>query len=324
MTLTTAQLEKITFGSLYTTEDENGFSTNRYTEEQRAYLKEYRNDFYIKSFASSSSFVDFKTDSKTLKFEYTLSYYCSREYAYFDVYENDTMILHHGSDSKDDFSGEVSVSLSEGEKRVRVYFPNIQRTSIKNFTLDDGASVIPTEKKYRALVLGDSITHGYDARYPSLSYANVMIEELSLNAINQAIGGEVFNAPTLSDKDIWSPDIITVAFGINDWSKHEYERAISDATAYFEKLRAIYKDTPIVYISPLWTSRNPARQPMLPKYIKSFEQIAASHGAYLIRGFDVVPHDNGMFTDGLHPSDLGFSQYAKGVVNGIKKLGILK
>ena len=66
------------------------------------------------------------------------------------------------------------------------------------------------------LVYGDSITHGYDALAPSKAYSVSVPFTLSANAINKAIGGEIF-FPTLARiKSNINPDYITVAYGTND------------------------------------------------------------------------------------------------------------
>ena len=61
------------------------------------------------------------------------------------------------------------------------------------------------------LMLGDSITHGYDAISPSNSYASLVADMLDANAINKGIGGEVFWPQFAAMLDNITPEIITVA-----------------------------------------------------------------------------------------------------------------
>ena len=69
--------------------------------------------------------------------------------------------------------------------------------------------------------------------------------------------------------------------------------------------------------------RKPEKQSTLLPTIARLEEIARGYAAYVIHAFDFVPHVEEAYTDGLHPNDLGFTQYAVGVIAAIDKLGIL-
>ena len=236
----------------------------------------------------------------------------SRSWYRFDVYENDMMILHQGGElgERTEDEGKIDIKLSRGTKRVRIYLPFSQKTQIKNFTLDDGAAVIAPERTLKALILGDSITQGYDAQYPSLHYVSLMTERYSMSYVDQAIGGETFNAGILGNEKIFDPDVITIAMGINDWAGKQFDAIERDADKYFSTLTNIYEDVPIIYISPIWL-KHEGNGTTLPTAIEMLESVASSYGAHVIHGLDLVPHDEGMFSDGVHPTDLGFSEYSK-------------
>ena len=310
MKLNVKDVAAITFGALKVTENGEDFSFERFTEAQMDYYKASSDSFYKKSLHSASMLIDFTTDSEVLSFHYTVTEHSTREFYYFDIYENDMMILHHGADTLDISEGDITVKLTKGMKRVRIYLPFSRKTSIRDFTLDDGAAIFATKKLLNALILGDSITQGYDSRYPSLSYVNLMTERYSLNYVNQAIGGERFNADILGNEKLFPADFITLAMGINDWAGCSFDVVEKNADKYFSTLTSIYKDTPIIYISPIWINRE-GNDTTLIATVEMLESLAASYGAHIIHGLDLVPHDAGMFSDGVHPTDLGFSEYAK-------------
>ena len=326
MILTKKEISEITFGALRITEEDGAISFDRFTEGQLDYYEATNEGYYTRANHSASILLDFFTDSEKLSFDYKVTHHAKVESYYFDVYENDMMILHSGHDTVDVCDGKIEVALSKGIKRVRVYFPFSQKAHVWNFTLDDGAAVIKRERALKALVLGDSITQGYHAKYPSLSYSNLMIERYSFDFVNQAIGGERFNADMLGDTKIIEPDVITVAMGINDWVSYKFDEIEKNADKYFSTLKTIYENVPIIYISPIWIDRE-GNDTMLLATIEMLESVAISYGAYVIHGLDLVPHDKGMFSDGVHPTDLGFSEYAKrlfprmdSIIESIKKL----
>lgn len=310
MILTKKEISEITLGALHVTEEDGEMSFDRFTESQLNYYKTTNEGYYTRAHHSASILFDFLTDSEKMSFDYRVTRFAKVESHYFDVYENDMMILHKGHDTADVSEGKVEVSLSKGMKRVRVYLPFSQKAHIKNFSLDDGAAVIKRDRPLKALILGDSITQGYHAKYPSLNYSNLMIERYSFDFVNQAIGGERFNADILGDTKVIEPDVITVAMGINDWVSYQFDEIEKNADKYFSTLRSIYKNVPIIYISPIWIDRE-GNDTTLLATVEMLESVASSYGAHIIHGLDLVPHDKGMFSDGVHPTDLGFSEYAK-------------
>ena len=312
MKLNSKELSQITYGALDVLEDEDYISFERFTKQQKEYYRETNEGFYKKSHHSASMLIDFKTDSETLSFSYKTTFRATRAWYYFDIYENDMMILHHGEDLGESLegSGEIKIKLSRGMKRVRIYLPFSQKTCLKDFTLDDGAAVISIPRVLNTLVLGDSITQGYDAKYPSLHYVNLMVERYSMSYANQAIGGERFDAGALGKEKVMDADMITLAMGINDWASLGFDEIEKNADKYFSALTEIYKDVPIIYISPIWIDRDKNDTTLLPT-VEMLESLASSYGAYIVHGLDLVPHDKGMFSDGVHPTDLGFSEYSK-------------
>ena len=227
------------------------------------------------------------------------------------------------------FEAELSDTLGrkKGEYRVTVYFPSHSVGVIKYLELDEGATVRRSEKKKKLLMLGDSITHGYDAIFPSLSYANTLARELDFDMTNQAIGGEMFRLRILPEESSLSPDYITVAYGTNDWSwsGKTLEECVEKEKAFFTKLKGLYPDAKIFYISPLYRGDN-HRITTLGDFrgaVKAFSDVAREYGAEVIDGVKLIPHSPLMFEDKyLHPNDLGFTQYANALLKELALLGL--
>ena len=99
---------------------------------------------------------------------------------------------------------------------------------------------------------GDSITHGYDAKEPAASYASIVADALDAYSINKGIGGEIFFPDLATLPDGIQPDIITVAYGTNDWARGNLEKFERDSRAFYENLRATYPEAKIFALAPIW------------------------------------------------------------------------
>ncbi len=315
MLLKKNDLEKITFGALKITENEGHFDFFRFAPEQVAVYEREAPRFAPRTESSTCVQFDFYTDAESFSFSYSTE---SRmgpliNYAFIDVWVDGMMVAHEGRYHNTKKEGRLELTLPKGEKHLTVYFPCFFRTTVWDVSLPDGASVRPANKKYKVLMLGDSITHGAESHFPSLTSANTVIRELGFDAVCQAIGGEVFRPSILGDKRLFNPDIITVALGANDWN------GVPDGKRYFEKLSALYPNSRIIYVSPIWSK---GLDEHCLEAIDGYEAAAREHGAEVIHGLDTIPHLPEMFTDGEHPSTLGFTLYSKALLKAFRGLGV--
>lgn len=323
MKLELESIKKIAFGAISVYEENGEIGFLRFEGEPK--------EVYGKTGRSTASvMLDFYTDSDTFTFDYSVSRCIDRDHAYFDLYENDVLICHFGETfSKDKIktTGHFETTLSSGEKRIRLYLPNLFEAKLSNLCLGDGATLKFVEKRGKLLMLGDSITHGFDAYFPSLSYANTIGREFDFDCVNQAIGGEMFRLRILPESSSLSPDYITVAYGTNDWSwsNKTREECVQNARDFFNKLTGLYKNSRIFYISPLYRGDN-KRITTVGDFlgaVEEFSKVAREFGCEVINGVNLIPHDSQMFDDKyLHPNDLGFTQYAKSLEKELRKLGV--
>ena len=68
------------------------------------------------------------------------------------------------------------------------------------------------------MAYGDSITQGYTALSPSLTYVNLVGDALNADVYDLGIGGEVFEPLMIDEAYPVKADLVTVAYGTNDWS----------------------------------------------------------------------------------------------------------
>lgn len=327
MLLTKEDLKKITFGVTDITEEEGTFSFLRFGDTGLSHYTHTAVKFKEKAYATASVKLDFYTDSSFLAFDFTAAPGSSRSYYFFDLYVNDALSEHFGEGNAWLRKGSVRIDLSkyetaDGVRRVTLYLPNLANAKLSNIALSDGASITPYIHSRRMLAYGDSITQGYDAEYPSLSYVNRLARTLDACVINLAIGGEKFE-PAIIEEHGFLPDLITVAYGTNDWSSGDLTRFEQKCTEFFESLARVYPSVPRFAITPIWRGDADkiaikVKKPL--SYARDFvASTARASGCFVIEGEDLVPHFSGFYYDGrVHPNDLGYADYASGLLREIE------
>ena len=291
--------------------------------------------FSLRSLCSAGVKLCFRTDSPILVLSVEVEQYSSRSFFSFDVTANDAHIGSLCNFTEETLAKDYTQTpfalgafektflLGEGEKTVSIYFPFGAKVTDFKLGLAEGASFAPVKPKKRLLVYGDSITQGYDARYPSRRYGARLANALEAEEINKGIGGEVFRprlAELSDEKDI---DYITVAYGTNDWSSLNREDFEPNMRAFYKTLSERYPDARIFAITPIWRKDLEAEKPMgafsnignmIAEAVKDLENVT------VIEGIDLVPHDENLFADlRLHPRDEGFDFYAENLIKKIRE-----
>lgn len=328
MKLNLEQMKEITLGALkIETNGAGEYCFYRFTEHQMEDVYIEIPDFYKKSKAAAGVRLDFLTDSESLSFRYTIKSGSSRKFYFFDCFVDGVLVSHEGEMEMSDKAGEITVTLGtdKRERRVTLWLPGLSIVRLSDVTLDDGASLRRAPTACKILVLGDSITQGYDAVYPSQSYANKMAWALDAEIVNQAIGGEIFRPAILDEELPFTPDLITVAFGTNDWSGQTAEAFEKNADGFYTKLAGLYPDTPVFAILPIWRAdwEKVTRTKPFHESREILRTLAEKHPNFrVIDGMTLTPHLPAFFSDlYLHPNDLGFQIYAQELVRQMKEIG---
>ena len=324
MKLTTKQIQDITFGYVQAEETESGLAFYRFTKAHTDFIYTYSGDYGTKSKATSSIRLDFYTDSDFFRFAYANAQKASsRPWYYFSLYVNGELVSTFGEDTLINGLGSCECALPKGNNRVTLFFPNLFRADVTAVEVSDGASVTPFKPKHRIVFHGDSITHGYDAKNPALSYVNRLAMAWDAEIINYGIGGARFDERIIHEETSPSADAVFVAYGTNDWKcSKSWENLEIACKTFFKKLVRVHKNTPVFAILPIWRCNYKDETPsgdfmsVRQNIAKIAKEIA---NATPIDTWDDLPQDLDLFTDGLHPNDNGFAYYAKAVIKNIEK-----
>ena len=126
------------------------------------------------------------------------------------------------------------------------------------------------------------------------------------------------------DRDLpFEPDIITVAYGTNDWSQKEASIYIRRCTEFYEALCANYPNVPIFAITPIWRLDSCEEKKMgaFENTEKFIREVCASYkNVTVVNGLELFPRDTDLFADGrLHPNDKGFECYFENLYKKVKE-----
>ena len=325
MKLTTEQISSIAKGAVRVSEYNGMTCLYRFTEEQEALYKERSDDFYGKSFSTAGISLEFTTDSSTLSMEVEVSSGSSRKFFEHSIFVNGEKYSSLGCKKSNNGVYGGKWTLPEGEKRVKIYFPWSTTSRIIDLSLEDGSSLVPAEKRKQMILFGDSITHGYDATSPELSYASQLTDALCVDSVNKGIGGEIFFPALGSAKDPLDPAYITVAYGTNDWSRNKKEEFEENCKLFYENLSKSYPNAKIFALTPIWRSRYAEgysnTMGTLDDVAAYIEKVTRElPNVTVINGISLVPADPSCFSpDGIHPNDKGFKFYFENLIKEIKK-----
>ena len=294
-------ISEMTYGAVCVEQGENGIRFHRFTQEQRElYLAVSPEDFYPKACATAGVSLCFRTNSSFVGLEYRMTKGSSRKFGWIDVYEDGVLMDHFGGDTARPLEGSAKISLHSGEKLVQIYLPWSASCEIRKLEVEDGAYLHPVKREKTMIAYGDSITQGYDALYPSLSYASLVADWLDMNCVNKAIGGETFVPELLDSQENLCPELITVAYGTNDWGRLDPVTLETRCRAFVQKLTRRYPQSRIIAILPIWRAdmdRISAFGAPLPAAISLMEGIYEEFGIPVIRGMDLTPHLSAFYAD---------------------------
>ena len=323
----TELIRRLIHGAVRFSESNGEYTFSRFTGEQRkVYLAPER--FSIRAESCAGMRLEFETDAASFRFSGRIEPGSSRLFYWFDVIVNGYLRGHFGSENREEqpeFSYEMK--LDPGMKHVSVYFPGLSKVILRELEFISASCVTPVKKKKTIICYGDSITQGYDARYASLAYPNQLAEGLDAEVYNKAIGGEIFHPELTRFPDPVKPDLITVAYGTNDWIHSAAEDFRSHVSGFFRNLNGIYPDVPVLVILPVWRTKCETLITAIGSFADMHGEIRKVCAQYpqirLIDGLTLIPHREECFSpDVLHPNDFGFQFMGKNLLRAISELKI--
>lgn len=278
--------------------------------------------YHACSQASSGMCLDCETDAEELILEGDAFRGSTRDIWSFDLLVDRRLFAHREGSIAQEPHMSWRVKLPKGRKHVQLYFPCLASVSISRLEWLGGTETLPVVPQKRLLCLGDSITQGYTVHFPSLSYAARLAAALDMALLNQAIAGETFHAAMLDGALGFTPDLITVAYGTNDWSCKPRDMLVRDAEEYLDGVRRLWPRVPLVVIGPLWRGDQEQFPERFP--FADLQPILASaaerHDARFVRGDELFPAVPELMQDAfLHPNDLGQALYGERLAAALKR-----
>jgi hypothetical protein len=185
---------------------------------------------------------------------------------------------------------------------------------LETLSLEDGSSVTPNIPSKKLLVYGDSITHGYNTFYSGKHYVSRLGRALDAQVFNKGIGGTTTFPEMALAKESFDPDYIVVAYGSNDWDRHDADFFTGQYRAMLQNIADNYPHAQVFAITPVWRGdmeKRERRMGPLSAVEQHIRTVAADFpDVTVISGMDLVPHENRYFADVyLHPNDVGFAHY---------------
>lgn len=288
----------------------------RLTQRQMAWYHAQSREFADRADCTAGVCLSFVTDAPVLRFAYEVKAYC-RSCNVADLFENG---VHTRSVRLADMQsrGEaVFVRETTGRAQIEIHLPNTCGLRLTGFDFGDWESA--PQKREKMLLLGDSILQGIQSYHPSCALANLLVRRKGVYGVNQSVGGARFE-PELLEPLPFEPDSILVTLGANDAFAGD-ERFEETIPAYFKKLRALYPQTPISAVTPVYSLRLREDAALSKRFAIVSAKIAREAclcGAEVIDGMGLIPHTAKFFNeDGIHPNDLGFMQYALSLIEQI-------
>lgn len=314
MKLINKQLKTIYYGALEFTETTDGYlQAFQYIKEQMNYFKKVSEFWFERCFASTAKTLEFITNANKVSFEYHLIWKGSDDSVELAV---DGLIsqISYVKDLQD--KGTLSFELPTGKKQVTIYLPADATMLIRDFEID--GEWTPVKKGEKVLWMGDSITQGYGPLRSGETYVSVANRLLHYDILNQGIGGYVYDKNVLMQMNDYKPDKIIISMGTNQFGTE----TMDDIEEYYERLKEVYGNTPVLCITPIWRGDVPGGEPTLIRFCQKTKEICEKYSNItVIDGFKLVPHLSEYFLDDLHPNCLGCEIYGRNLVEEIRKSG---
>lgn len=196
---------------------------------------------------------------------------------------------------------------------------------IRRLELQGATYAHPVPKQTRLLIYGDSITQGSTSLYPSQTYTALLGTWLNANSCNKGVGSEMYYPELAQVKLDWEPDIITVAYGINDWYYLSQQEFTDRCRRFWEALCKKHPHakkfalTPIYYLAIAQCGERPFGP--LEDVAKCIRQIAVEFpDITVIDCTEFVSRDHADFGDlWVHPNHIGFEKFFQNLSQAIGK-----
>ncbi len=314
MILSNEELRGIYWGALRFEETEDGYLQGfQYMKEQEEYFERVSDFWFERCTATTAKTLEFVTSAEAFSFDYRIIWKGSEDSVELLV-DGVVTDIRYVKDLQE--QGRLEFKLPQGKKTVLLYLAADATMQIRNFEISDKYE--PVMKPTKVLWMGDSITQGFGPLRSAHTYVSVANRLLNYDIINQGIGGYVYDKNVLMQMGDYKPDKIIISMGTNQFGCE----TMKDIEEYYERLTEIYKETPILVITPIWRGDVEGGEPVLISFCRKLKEICEKYSNItVVDGFKLVPHLEEYFLDKLHPNCLGGEVYGRNLVLEIQKAG---
>lgn len=334
MVLSYEQIKSVAAGAVRFGLENDWVRFYRFTKEQEDVLE---GGFKIDSQSCSSVVLDFTTDAEFISLKWKNIQYIASGKLQSDICVDGLLTWSFGyisdgygcveSQGFDVSEGEFCLPLPKGSHRIQIMLCDRCRVLLKNVDLKNATFFEPYKKKINLLCLGDSITQGHGTDHPSMTYVNRLSEALNANVINLGIGGLGFNYKITESVKDCKPDIITIAWGTNDWVSCTRDQTLNEIEKIKNVLHNHFKNSEIYIITPIWRADSEngvpfrASKALNGDFFDYVNTIKSAFSEYtVIDGLKLLPHATCYFADMYaHPNDYGAVLYADSLRREISK-----
>jgi lysophospholipase L1-like esterase len=285
------------------------FQPVRFLREERAYYSSVKEMFTPRSWCCAGITLQFYTEEKEVSFSCKIENFIRKQDS-ISVYEDDVFSQSYFYTKEAPLTHFRYQRKGNGKGKIVIYFPSLSSLAIKDFSFEHKTPVPPHCKTL--LCYGDSITQGIEPQNASASYTNQIARSLDYEVINLAVGGHYFDVNSLMNRITDNPDTILVAYGTNDFSHKRIEEIEEQIHLYFSKIKALYPQSTVYCLSPLWRfDIEPEKMDKMQRIRKAIAFEAQQNALNYVDGFELLPHEESLYTDRtLHPNDAGFTVMA--------------
>lgn len=309
MKLSFDQIKSITVGAVRIWQEEDGIHFSKMTETQLAAYKVLSDTLFSTASSTTGIRFDFHTNASFVEFGVAAK-------GKYEVKIDGVL--------KERFEAEVhdvyKIALSKNAShRVTIYMPSHSKGAISYLALSDGATLQRHSFARRFLLIGDSITQGWNSYFDTMSYAYQLCDHFDAESIIQGTGGAYYHRTTFEKLD-FDPDTVIVAYGTNDsfriGSMDDFGALVHDCLSM---VKSFYPSAKIHVITPVWRTDYDEPKPyghvqLVGDRIKEEAEKLSLH---TIDGMAMIPPFERFMDDRLHPNDLGFSIYAHNLIRAL-------
>lgn len=309
--LTNEEIISLAVGSVYNEVDENGvLHLYRCKKEQMEAYGRLSKTLGEWSGRTNGVRLDFVTDSSLLSFRVI-------EGKKYELFVNGKKTDHIELKSGEVFLKELDTS--NGENRITLIYPSHENGSICDIALSKGSSYRRYTHTYgkKILIIGDSITQGWDTVSDSNSYAYQVSLRLDADTVIFGVGGAYFHESILPSVDTYHPDVVIVAFGANDYGRG-IDALKKNMPEFLNRLLKVYNNSQIIGLTPISgrSGRKTENDPFKEFIFKTYEE----YGIEYIDGSDMVSPVNDNYADNYHPNDKGYLEMSDKLVPMIDRI----